>query len=68
MITFKKRTSKKLVNHTELESYIAKKCKCGFPIPSPPRTMLEGWLGSKRIIQEHTIKCRKCGTGNKVTG
>lgn len=45
-----------------------KKCTCGYPILSPPRTMSEGWLGAKRIIQEHTIKCQKCGNGNKVKG
>jgi hypothetical protein len=44
------------------------KCKCGFPIPSPPRTMREGWLGAKVIIKDHTMKCRKCGIENKVRG
>jgi hypothetical protein len=46
----------------------SRKCECGFPIPSPPRTMLEGFLGAKRIIVEHDHKCTKCGTINKTVG
>jgi hypothetical protein len=44
------------------------KCSCGFPIRPVGRTMLESFLGAKRIIVEHEQKCPKCQKINKVKG
>lgn len=43
-------------------------CKCGFPVPPPPRTIQEGFWGAKRVIEEHKQICPNCKRTNKVKG
>lgn len=44
------------------------KCKCGFPLPPPPRTFKESLIYFKQVIESHEFQCPECGKENIVRG